>query len=483
MLRFVLGRRLSQRPLPWQSHFFDLGNGSIYNAERSAAPIGNWTSSMGNTGAVDAHFYSGTKWKRVSPLPSIFSFRRAAVGHDDDDKDGVSQHKSIRHISNDTRTVLNSRLNVIGHSPVSAPSLDHDTMSTALEKGVTLGLNVSPNAIPTTAPTASPSAIAQYLDTYATLSKSRLAALVVLTTMAGYAMAPLTCSVSPSSLLWTTVGTALCVSSANSFNQWMEVPYDAQMQRTRNRPLVQHRVSSLHAFTFAVLSGVVGVGTLYQLVNPLTAALGCSNILLYAGIYTPWKRRSPLNTWIGSLVGGIPPAMGWAAVTNHLDGGCWLMAAALFAWQFPHFHALSWNIRDDYARAGYRMLACTDPKGNALISLVASLSLFPICFGMTAIGVTSPCFVATSSVVNGAMAYWAWRFYRENTSDSTARKLFRTSLFHLPLLVMLMLIHKRNWPHAEERRNGSLHQALHGPFGVYSESDSIDEQEVAKYPR
>lgn len=129
---------------------------------------------------------------------------------------------------------------------------------------------------------------------------------------------------------------------------------------------------------FAAASSLTGLSILYYGVNGLTAALGLSNLLLYTSIYTPLKRISILNTWVGSigntqfcailsqnnnflLVGAIPPLMGWAACANSLGPGAWLMAALLYSWQFPHFNALSWNLRPDYSRAGYRMMAVTDP--------------------------------------------------------------------------------------------------------------------------
>ena len=186
---------------------------------------------------------------------------------------------------------------------------------------------------------------------YRDLTKARLAALVILTTMCGYAMAPmatdLTC------LFATTVGTGLCVASANTFNQLMEAPYDAQMLRTQNRVLVRKVISPIHAASFGTITGILGVGTLFTMVNPLTAILGASNIVLYTCIYTPMKRVSIINTWIGSVVGAIPPMMGWTACTNSLDIGAWLLGSILYAWQFPHFNSLAWNMRSDYVKAGY----------------------------------------------------------------------------------------------------------------------------------
>jgi protoheme IX farnesyltransferase len=157
--------------------------------------------------------------------------------------------------------------------------------------------------------------------------------------------------------------------------------------------------------------------------------------------------------------------MGWTAVTGHLDPGALLLGALLYAWQFPHFNALSWNIREDYSRAGYQMLVLKDPKKNARVALRYSLSLFLICAGLAAADVTSPCFLATSSLPNAVLTYYAWKFDR-NTGTGTARKLFFASLFHLPALVLLLLVHKK-WPRTEERKQ-EMESLVHVPFGVHA---------------
>lgn len=216
------------------------------------------------------------------------------------------------------------------------------------------------------------------------LSKPRLSALIVLTAMAPYALYPVpemlgpvataTPSLSPLTLFFLTTGTALCCASANAFNMLYEISTDAKMTRTRNRPLVRNLISTRSAVVFAITAGVVGVGSLYFGVNPTVSFLGFANIVLYAGVYTPLKRVTAFNTWVGAVVGGIPPLMGWAAAAGETatrdgswrelllaaDGssiGGWLMASLLFAWQFPHFMALSWPIREEYKAAGLRMLA------------------------------------------------------------------------------------------------------------------------------
>ncbi|KAJ3033042.1 Protoheme IX farnesyltransferase, mitochondrial [Rhizophlyctis rosea] len=282
---------------------------------------------------------------------------------------------------------------------------------------------------------------------YAGLTKMNLSALVTLTTMAGYAMAPGTTSLS--TLLYTTLGTSLCIASANTINQWIESPYDAQMSRTRTRVLVRHALSPHHAFAFGSLTGILGISTLYTFVNPTVALLGGANILLYTCIYTPMKRTSIANTWAGAIVGAIPPMMGWAASTGSLQPGAYLLATILYAWQFPHFNSLSWNLRPDYSKAGYRMMSVVDPALNGRVSLRYSLAMFPLCWAAPYLGMTSLWFVGTSTVINGYMALGAWRFWRE-PNEKSARFLFFGSVVHLPILLALMMVHKKRGEDEEE---------------------------------
>ncbi|EGD83544.1 protoheme IX farnesyltransferase [Salpingoeca rosetta] len=277
-------------------------------------------------------------------------------------------------------------------------------------------------------------------NVYSRLTKLRLSGLVVLTTMGGYALAPSTSAPFDwAGLGIVSLGTAFCVASANSFNQWIEVPYDAQMTRTCDRPLVRGDMSPFHAFSVAVTSGAVGVGIL-STINPIVAGLGLGNIVLYAGIYTPMKRLSIANTWVGSVVGAIPPLMGWAAATGSLAPPSLVLAGILFAWQFPHFNALSWKLRPDYSKAGYRMMSVTDPALCRAVALRYSAALIPISIAAPALGLTDWTFAVDSTLINGYITYKAWHFYTRG-DDQSARKLFLTSLWHLPAIMALLLVH------------------------------------------
>jgi heme o synthase len=190
------------------------------------------------------------------------------------------------------------------------------------------------------------SPLLQSVQNYASLSKFRLSALVVVTTSAGYLCTGV--PLDPLILSTTCFGTALCAASANTFNQIIERDYDSLMNRTKQRPLPSGKLTVSQALTFGITSGAVGVGTLLAFSNPVVALLGAGNIFLYAGPYTRMKRLSEANTWVGAVVGAIPPAMGWAAATGgdlmSLDNGA--LCTLLFLWQFPHFFALSWLHRE-----------------------------------------------------------------------------------------------------------------------------------------
>ena len=196
------------------------------------------------------------------------------------------------------------------------------------------------------------------LSAYLQLSKHRLTLLIASTAVGGFMMSPAPFSLS--TLAACTAGTALLSSAANACNQLLEAPYDAQMKRTQSRVLVVHQFTPLQAFFFANAAGLAGTGILYYWCNSWTAALGILNLVLYAGVYTPMKRYHIGCTWAGAVVGAIPPLMGYAALTGSLDQGALVLAGILYAWQFPHFNGLSWNLRGDYSRAGYRVMCVTD---------------------------------------------------------------------------------------------------------------------------
>ncbi|KAI0366331.1 protoheme IX farnesyltransferase [Pilatotrama ljubarskyi] len=335
---------------------------------------------------------------------------------------------------------------------------------------------------------------------YWQLSKSSLTVLVVLTAMSSVALSPLPTTVPV--LLSTALGTALCSASANTFNQIQEVPYDAQMARTRNRPLVRRAISPLHATGFGMATGIAGPALLWTMVNPTTALLGAANIALYAGAYTYLKRKSTINTWVGSVVGGLPPLMGWTAC-----GGSLLPSSAqsfelvlpsfmsslsslptdaaladnplaplalfllMYSWQFPHFNGLSYLVRESYAQAGYRMLGVLDPHKNATVALRHALLLVPATsLLMPLSGLTTWAFAVTSLVPHAICIEAAYKFWKYG-GEKQARKVFQHSLWYLPVLLGLMMFHKRGMDWGSWAGLGS-DEATEEPVSEGSASDS-----------
>uniref|UniRef100_A0A1B6GJ74 Protoheme IX farnesyltransferase, mitochondrial n=2 Tax=Cuerna arida TaxID=1464854 RepID=A0A1B6GJ74_9HEMI len=288
---------------------------------------------------------------------------------------------------------------------------------------------------------------------YLKLSKSRLTSLVVLTSMAGYAMAPAPFELTTFALC--SVGTGLLSCAANAINQYHEVPFDAQMSRTRNRILVRGLLSPIHALGFASVCATTGMTVLYYGINPLTAGLGLVNLFLYTSVYTPLKRVSILNTWVGSVVGALPPMMGWAACTGGLEAGAWVLAGLLYAWQFPHFNALSWNLRPDYSRAGYRMMSVTNPGLCRRTALRYTALIVPLAASASWLDLTNHWFLYESLPLNAYFLFLAWRFYK-NSDSSSSRKLFHFSLIQLPVLMLLLLVNKKHWHKKKEEESKGL---------------------------
>jgi heme o synthase len=304
------------------------------------------------------------------------------------------------------------------------------------------------------------------LRLYAQLSKTRLTVLIVLTAMNSVALSPLPTTVPI--LLSTAIGTAFCAASANTLNQLQEVPYDAQMARTRMRPLVQRAISPIHAAGFAAATGIAGPAILWTMVNPTTAILGATNIAIYAGLYTWLKRKHVVNTWVGAVVGGLPPLMGWTAsggqlfpssmefflpqflsstpidlslIDNPLSPLAFFMLS--YCWQFPHFNSLSYIVRGSYAQGGYRMLSVLSPSHNSLVALRHAVLLIPICSVLFPLsGLTTWTFAITSFIPNAVCTGAAWRFWRGG-GEKEARVLFQHYLWYLPVIMALMMVHKQ----------------------------------------
>jgi protoheme IX farnesyltransferase len=278
------------------------------------------------------------------------------------------------------------------------------------------------------------------LSLYLDLAKARLSALVVATTAVAYVVVS-DQGVELWRLLWTILGTALAAGGANALNGWAEADRDARMLRTRHRPVPSGALSRRHAFVAAVIPAVIGPVLLLLLVNVLTAALAAATVFLYIFVYTPLKPRSPICTLVGAVVGGIPPMMGCTAVLNTLDQRALLLGAILFAWQIPHFLALAWLFRDDYARGGYRMLPVVDPAGRMtfMLSVLYAAILLPLGVMVTLSGMAGWGFAVAATVIGAGFLALSLRLHRSR-NDADARRLFLGSLIYLAALLAILVI-------------------------------------------
>jgi protoheme IX farnesyltransferase len=280
----------------------------------------------------------------------------------------------------------------------------------------------------------------QVVADYLALTKPRLNSLVVVTSAAGYYLG----ASSPHTVLpmaAAAVGTALVAGGAAVLNQVYERETDALMQRTRLRPLPDRRVTPEDARTFGTLLAAGGIVLLSVSANALAALLALATLVVYLTVYTPMKRRSPLATLIGAVPGALPPLIGWAAANGTVSLGGWSLFAIVFLWQIPHFMAIAWLYRDDYARAGFPMLPVVEPDGRRTgrQAVLYAAALVPISLAPSVVGITGAAYFWTALVLGVGLLWIAARFAVSRT-DATARVLFYSSITYLPLIWTAMLL-------------------------------------------
>jgi protoheme IX farnesyltransferase len=285
---------------------------------------------------------------------------------------------------------------------------------------------------------ARPAGLAAISRDYLELSKSRIVMMVLITTAAGYAFAAP--HVDWRLLVNTLVGTALVAAGTNALNQYVEREHDAKMRRTRLRPLPDGRISPRAALLFSTAIALIGTAYLALAVNWLTAALGAFTLTSYIFVYTPLKRVSTICTLIGAIPGAIPPLMGWTAATGSIGAGGLIAFGILFFWQLPHFMAISWMYRDDYARGGFHMLAVQDDDGRATAAqavfysvVLLAVSALPPFFGLTTYVYLAGAIAAGLALTAVSIAFLTSRTPR------TAKRLFMASNIYL-LVVMALLV-------------------------------------------
>jgi protoheme IX farnesyltransferase len=273
---------------------------------------------------------------------------------------------------------------------------------------------------------------------YVSLTKPRLNLLVVATSAAGYYLGA-SGPVGPA-MLWAVAGTGLVAAGAAALNQVAERRTDGLMQRTRSRAVPDGRIGVNDASWFGAVLAAVGLALLAAHASLVAAALAAITLMLYLAVYTPLKRRTPVATLVGAVPGALPPLIGWTAAHGSVSPGGVALFALVFVWQVPHFMAIAWMYRDDYARAGFPMLPVLDPGGRragrqavAYAALLVPVSALP-----TVAGVSGFAYLVVALPLGLALLWLALRFAAAHEDDA-ARRLFLGSIAYLPLIWIAMI--------------------------------------------
>jgi protoheme IX farnesyltransferase len=278
---------------------------------------------------------------------------------------------------------------------------------------------------------------------YWTLTKPEVNLLIGVTTAAGFSLAGAGHGqgASISGLVHTVVGTLLVASGTGTLNQLLERRFDALMRRTASRPVAAGRIAPWHALVFGVVLATVGTIELAVAVNRLSSVLALATMASYLLVYTPLKRKTPLCTLIGAVPGAAPPLIGWAGATGALSVEAWILYSMVFLWQFPHFMAIVWMYREDYRRAGYRVVPRDKPMVPFVLCQVmipllvlVPLSLTPVFFGRAGL-----VYLATALVLGAGFIYRADQL-AVHQSNAMARRLLLTSIVYLPLIFIALVL-------------------------------------------
>ncbi len=273
------------------------------------------------------------------------------------------------------------------------------------------------------------------------LFKFRVCLLVLLTASAGFYFGS-GGQLDKLLLFHTLLGTALVAAAGSTFNQIIERRLDAKMERTAGRPLPTGRVLPNEAALIGACLALTGLVYLALAAHPLASLVAGITLFLYSAVYTPLKHRSPLALPVGAIPGALPPMIGWSAARGGLDGPGWAIFGILFAWQIPHFLAIAWLYRDDYAEANFQTLPALDPDGfqTGFLATIWALILIPVSWLPSFWGsFTGGWYLVGATVLGlvylaGSLALWRSR------TDRRARRLFHISLLYLPILVALMML-------------------------------------------
>lgn len=279
---------------------------------------------------------------------------------------------------------------------------------------------------------------------YISLTKPRITWLILMSTGVGYFFGWHGSSlwqVPWWALLNTVLGTGLIASGTAALNQWYEREADGKMRRTSGRPIPSGRLSASRALIFGIALAIAGFLELAVFVNLLSGILGVATLISYLFLYTPLKQRSWLSTTVGAVPGAMPPMIGFAAASGTLTAEAWVLFAILFLWQFPHFYAIAWMYREDYGRAGIRMLPVIEPDGHSTarqIIIYASL-LIPVSLIPGLLGMSGKFYLLGAAALGVWFLYSGVRVAMERTI-LRARAVLLVSVFYLPLLYGLMVL-------------------------------------------
>jgi protoheme IX farnesyltransferase len=275
---------------------------------------------------------------------------------------------------------------------------------------------------------------------YIDLTKPRITWLILMSTVVGYYFGHKG-QWSLWVLLNTMVGTALVASGTAALNQWYEREADRHMRRTQMRPLPSGRLSAGQALWFGIALALIGGLELGLSVNWLASGLCISTLLLYLFLYTPLKQKTWWSTTVGAFPGAMPPLIGYAAAANRLTPEAWVLYAILFLWQFPHFYAIAWMYRDDYARAGIQMLPVVEPDGESTARqiLLYSVLLIPISLLPNWLGMTGTLYAVGAIAMGLVFLYSGLRVSLDRT-NARARRVLLASVLYLPVIYCLMIL-------------------------------------------
>lgn len=283
----------------------------------------------------------------------------------------------------------------------------------------------------------------QTLKDYIEITKPRIVSLVLVTAAIGFYLGGQGIS-SYATLAWLLLGVAVECSGAAVLNHYLEREMDSKMTRTRKRPLPSGRMNPEHALQFGVILSLAGVAVLYIKVNMLTAFLSLLTTFMYVLVYTPMKRVSWFNTTVGAFPGAMPILGGWAGATGTLDFHAGILFLIMFVWQHPHFYAIAWMFKDDYARAGFKMLSEQETHGDNMFRHIYyySLLLIPVSVIPSITGMAGMIY-CVGAFIAGIWLLGMSRKFIQSQSVVDARQLLKATVVYLPVLLTLIVLDVR----------------------------------------